>query len=88
MSEFKYEFKNLCKSVQYHYSSAKVLFVDQFWDLLKIYGYVCITVRSKCGKVMTNNIWPEREQLIIEQCTENSNVSHGMISSSVSVVPD
>ena len=30
-----------------------------------------ITVPSKCTKVMTNNIWPEREkQVIIEQCTE------------------
>ena len=88
MSEFKYEFKNLCKSGQYRYSSAKVLFVDQFLDLLKIYGYVYITVPSKCRKVMMNYIWPEREQVIIEQCTENSNVSHGTISSSVSVVPD
>ena len=84
MSEFKYEFKNLCKSGQYHYSSVKVLFVDQFLDLLKNYGYVYITVPSKCREVMMNNIWPEREQVI----TENSNVSHGTISSSVSVVPD
>ena len=88
MSEFKYEFKNLCKSRQYHYPSAKFLFEDQFLDLLKIYGYVYITVPSKCRKVMMNNIWPEREQVIIEQCTENSSVSHGTISSSVSVVDD
>ena len=67
MSEFKYEFKNLCKSGQYHYLSAKVLFVDQFLDLLKNYGYVYITVPSKCREVMMNNIWPEREQVIIEQ---------------------
>ena len=61
---FKYEFKNLCKSGQYHYSCAKVLFVDQFLDLLKIYGYVYITEPSKCREVMMNNIWPEREQVI------------------------
>ena len=35
MSDFKYEFKNLCKSGLYHYSSAKVLFIDKFLDLLK-----------------------------------------------------
>ena len=47
-----------------------------------------ITVPSTCTKVMMNDIWGEREQVIIEQCTENSSVSHGTISSSVSVVPD
>ena len=47
-----------------------------------------ITLPSKCTKVMMNNIWSEREQVIIEQCTENSSVSHVTISSSVSVVPD
>ena len=50
--------------------------------------YILITVPSKCREIMMNNIWPEREQVIIEQCTENSSVSHGTISSSVSVVPD
>ena len=74
----------------YHYSSAKVLFIDKFSDLLKIIDEYSITVPSKCIKVVRNNNWSEREkkQVIIEQCTEYSNVIHGTISSSISVVAD
>ena len=73
----------------YHYSSAKVLFIDKFSDLLKNIDEYSITVPSKCIKVVRNNNWSERKkQVIIQQCTENSNVIHGATSSSVSVVAD
>ena len=44
---------------------------------------------SKCIKVERNNNCPEMgKQIILEQCTKNSNVIHRRISSSVSVVAD
>ena len=40
--------------------------------------------RSKCTKVLRNNIWPQRKkEAIIEQCIENSSVIHATIGSSV-----
>ena len=48
-----------------------------------------IIVPSKCTNVVRNNNWSEREkEVIFEQCTKNSNVFHGTITSSVSVVAD
>ena len=48
-----------------------------------------IMAPSKCIKVVKNTNWPEREkQVIVEQCTENSNVIHRTITLSVSEVAD
>ena len=48
-----------------------------------------VTVPSKGTKVVKNNNWSESEEPVnVEQCTENSNVIHGTISSPVAVLAD